>query len=224
MSKEIFLKSYKEKVNRNYDQLDYYFNDRLAILSALNPVKYQIINCLMIEQNIASVTLTNHLLERMLKLALIEKEIYGLKIGKDDIELKLKLDFSYKKYDNLVLSQSIKEAYKSELINDKEKEYLYNIVRDNIRNAFSHAEMEKINKGKQESITMFSYKFGEVEEKFRNQEALAHKEIIVSTKVPVLQSEIQNDKCSQIAMPYFESIYKIAKNIDARLDLKKEFL
>ncbi len=99
MSKEIFLKGYTEKVNKNYDSLEFYFNDDLVILSALSPVKYEVINCLMIEQYQASITLTNHMVERMLKLALIEKEIYGLKISLDDIELNKKLKEATQKYD-----------------------------------------------------------------------------------------------------------------------------
>ncbi|UZO80154.1 hypothetical protein NBT05_14505 [Aquimarina sp. ERC-38] len=165
MSKEIFLKGYTEKVIRNYDTLEYYFNDRLAILSALNPVKYQIINCLMIEQYIASVTLTNHLLERMLKLSLISKEIYGMKIGINDFELKLKLDMAYQKYDKLVLSESIKKNYEANLIDDDEKKFLNDKIRDSIRNAFSHAEMEKINKGKRKNMLVYSFNLEEMKKK-----------------------------------------------------------
>ncbi|WP_299186863.1 hypothetical protein [uncultured Aquimarina sp.] len=223
MSKEIFLRSYLEKVNQNYNKLEYYLNDRLVVLSPLNLIKDQIINCLMIEQNIAAITISNHFLERMLKLALIEKEIYGLKIRKDNNQLNLKLDKAYKKYDRLILSDSISEGYNRNLINEEEKKYLKDRIKDDIRNAYSHAEMEKVNKGKPENMNMFQYNLNEVNEKLKNQESLIHNEINVSTKVPSIQSDIQRDRCNKIAYPYFESLYQIAKNIDARLDIKKEF-
>lgn len=91
MSKEIFLKGYTEKVIRNYDKLERYFNDDLIILSALNQAKSQIINCLMIEQNSASITLTNYFVERMLKTALIQQEVYGLKISENNSTFNIKL-------------------------------------------------------------------------------------------------------------------------------------
>ncbi len=223
MSKEIFIKGYIEKVNKNYSSLEYYFNDDLVILSALNPVKYEVINCLMIEQYQASVTLTNHLVERMLKLALIEKEIYGLKISIDDTELEKKLKEATKKYDKNVMFESIKLAFAENLISDKERDYLDKIIRDNIRNGFSHAEMEKVNKGKPENFEMHSYKFGEVTDLFKNGKKIPKNQINVSTLAPFMQSEIQKMKAEAIAFPYFKCIYTIAKNIDRRLDTKKEY-
>ncbi|WP_158974840.1 hypothetical protein [Cellulophaga sp. L1A9] len=224
MSKEIFLKGYTEKVNKNYSSLEYYFNDDLIFLSALNIAKYEIINCLMIEQYNASITLTNHMVERMLKLALIEKITNGLKISEKDIkELEKTLSEASNLYDAEVMSQSIKLVFEEGLISEEEKSYLDKVIRDNIRNGFSHAEMEKINKGKVDQIEMYSFKFTEVQKSLNEGSPIPKKQIKVSTKAPFLQSEIQKMKAEEIAFPYFKSIYTIAKNIDRRLDTKKEY-
>ncbi len=119
--------------------------------------------------------------------------------------------------------QSIKLAFEKNLIIDKERDYLDNKIRDNIRNGFSHAEMEKVNNGKPDYFEMPSYNFGEVTNSLRDGEEISNNLVNVSTLVPAMQSEFQKIKAEAIALPYFKSIYKIAKNIDRRLDIKKEY-
>ncbi|TMM52033.1 hypothetical protein FEE95_21725 [Maribacter algarum] len=224
MSKEILIKGYVEKVNKNYNSLEYYFDDELKFLQPLNLAKYEVINCLMIEQFNAAITLTNHMTERMLKLALIEKTTHGLKISEKDInELNKTITEASNLYDSEKMSQTIKLVYNEGLITEQEKTYLDKVIRDKIRNSFSHAEMEKVNKGKKDQIELRSFKFTEVQKSINEGSPIPKKQIKVSTKVPFLQSEIQKMKAEEIAFPYFKNIYKIAKNIDRRLDVKKEY-
>jgi len=218
MSKDIFINSYKKKIDKNYYKLKPIFDDNLFILSALNAIKYEVINCLMINQYISSIMSTNHMVERMLKLALIEREIYGLKLSSNNDILYKKLNKAYTSYDKLTLSQSVNKMFDKKLINKDEYHYINNTIRDNIRNAFSHAEMEKINIGKPSKIDSYMGEFS----KLKNHNINLDK-VDLSTQIPAIQSLIQKDKCSEIAMPYFENVYEIAKNIDTRLDINKEY-
>ncbi|WP_299218466.1 hypothetical protein [uncultured Aquimarina sp.] len=222
MEKEEYIIQYEKRVNKNYDELSFFINDNLHILSNLKSVKYEIINCLMIEQFQASITITNHFLEKMLKSALISKYIEGLKFSDSD-ELNLKLKEAYKKYDDKTLKQSIDSALEIDIINKDEFNYI-NKVRDDIRNAFSHAQMDKINKGKPERIKMFSFNINEVQKSIINTATVPKgKELNISTQELGIQALIQEDHSKSIAYTYFKSIYTITKNIDVRLDFKKEY-
>ena len=223
MSKEIFYKDYTEKIKHNFDLLEPFLENSLMILDALEDVKHEIINCLMIEQNIASINCTNHFLERLLKLALIQNDLAGMKIDSKNTEVFTNtLEEANKKYDGLVMSQSIDKCFKNGIINKQEKEYLSKIQKE-IRNSYSHSEMEKVNKGKVDNIKMFSFDIKQVQDALVNKTKIESKEILVSTKEPKIQSLIQKENAKNLALTFFKSIYNIAKNIDYRLDFNGEY-
>ena len=222
MSKEIFKKTYLEKVEANYSYLEPYFNDTLILLSAIKPIKYQIINCLMIEQFIASINCTNHFLERLMKLTLIENYVKGIKYDEAE-KLTEKLDIAYEKYDGLLLSQSIKACYEeAKLITENEFIEL-NKIRELIRNSYSHAQMSKINRGLPKTMSMFMFDFEEVKKSIKNKSEIKKKEVFIPTNSPALQTEFQNSASKDLAINYFKAVYQIAKNIDVKLDFNKEY-
>ncbi|MFS4483654.1 hypothetical protein ACKGJY_11590 [Hyunsoonleella sp. 2307UL5-6] len=222
MSKEIFIKSYLEKVEKNYSYLEPYFNHSLILLSAINPVKYEIINCLMIEQFIAAINCTNHFLERLMKLALIQKKTKGLKYDKVE-KLSKKLDVAYHNYDKLNLWESIDKCLKEAKLITTEEFNTLNNMKDKIRNSYSHAQMQKINQGLPNKIPMRMYSFKEVAKSMKNKTPIEHKEVLVPTKSPALQSEFQKMNSKELAINYFNTVYQIAKNIDIKLDTNKEY-
>ncbi len=222
MFKEIFIKGYLEKIERNNSFLEPYFKHSLILLSAINPIKYEIINCLMIEQYIASINCTNHFLERLMKLALIQKETEGLKY--DEIEkLSSKLNIAYINYDKLNLCDSIDKCYnEARLITKNEFETL-NKMRSEIRNSYSHAQMQKINQGLPENISMQMYSFKEAKKSIKNKTKIVSKEVFIPTKDPTLQSEFQKSYSKDLAINYFKTVYEIAISIDVKLDVKLEY-
>ncbi len=74
MEKEIFEKSFIKKLNTNFPEFDKYFDFNLKVFCEFNTLIFEINKCLILELNRASITLTNNLLERLLKLALINNE------------------------------------------------------------------------------------------------------------------------------------------------------
>lgn len=220
MSKETFIKAYTEKVERNYSYLEPYFNHNLILLSAINPVKYEIINCLMIEKFIASINCTNHFLERLMKLALIQKKTKGLKY--DEIEeLSSKLDDAYNDYDKLNLWESIDKCFKEAKLITKDEFDVLNKIKYKIRNSYSHAQMQKINQGIPNKIPMKMYSLKEVTKSMKSK--IIHKEVLAPTKDPTLQSEFQKNSSKDLAINYFKTVYQIAMNIDLKLDEKGEY-
>ena len=114
MEKKIFENGFNEKLNKNFKERSKYYDFRLQIFSELKTIIFEINNCLLFELNRASITLTNFLLERLLKLALIYNEV-----GIGPIELH-KLNKAFKdpnvKYNSINLSNSINLCKKKRLI------------------------------------------------------------------------------------------------------------
>lgn len=74
MNKEVFEKNFIEKLNKNFPELSKYFDFNLEIFCEFNTQIFEINKCLLLEFYRAAITLTNNLLERLLKLALINNE------------------------------------------------------------------------------------------------------------------------------------------------------
>jgi len=75
------LKEYAEvRIDRNYSKLERFFNHDLTFMLSLLSIRWEILNCLLLENNNASITLTNHFVERMLKLYLIKLETKGINL------------------------------------------------------------------------------------------------------------------------------------------------
>tara|TARA_R110002049_G_scaffold293731_2_gene478990 strand:- start:35240 stop:35590 length:351 start_codon:yes stop_codon:yes gene_type:complete len=72
-----FLDSlFKKALEENFDHFKHYLqNPRFYYFTDLESTIGEIIKCLIIEADSAAITLTNHFLERILKLALIQKKI-----------------------------------------------------------------------------------------------------------------------------------------------------
>jgi hypothetical protein len=84
----------------------------------------------------ASITLNNHILEKLLKLSLIYK--LGLKSDGETFK-KLNLE-----YDNRDMFKNVFELYDLKVLDEDEKDFLIGTVKQVFRNGFSHSETEKI--------------------------------------------------------------------------------
>ena len=143
----------KIQVNR-YSQIREIYNNSYK-LPELQTIKHQICICITFGLDIAAMTLTNHLLEKFLKLALIYNDSL-----KNKSEMDLDSEFALielikkftSKYDDKVLFETIKLASKNDLINDEEKIQLEK-MRVFFRNPYSHAHREKTYRGAKIGVT-----------------------------------------------------------------------
>lgn len=130
-----FLAEYSQK---NFEEFEKYFQLECKIFYELESVIFEINNCLILELNRAALTLTNFLLERLLKITLIYNEAgFG---PLDTKKWNLVYATPHKKYNKLNFCQTIEKCRKLELIDDGERKYLDEIARNLIRNCFSHAD------------------------------------------------------------------------------------
>jgi hypothetical protein len=131
-----------DSLQGNFDSNTRYFEYEFKIFFELEPSIFEIGKCAIMRLNYATITLTNHLLERLLKLALIHKTV-GIN-RKFINQWNINFTEPMQKYGSLTLGKSIDQCKKENLIDDDEKDFLFNIARETFRNGFSHGDAAKI--------------------------------------------------------------------------------
>ncbi|MCY1635061.1 hypothetical protein [Marinifilum sp. D737] len=208
MEKAVFEKAFIEKLNKNYPDLGKYFEFELKVFCEFNTLIFEINKCLILELNRASITLTNHLLERLLKLALINHEA-----GIEPIPIEQWND-TYKrpneKYGGMNLGQTIGVCKKLGLIMDEEKKLLDKTVRNLLRNGFSHADSSEILKDIPDNTKMYMGSFTNPKEGLE--------EVSVDQKIiPTFQALQMEEFAKAYAKPYFDFVFKLIFKIEERL-------
>jgi len=208
MDKEVFDKGFKEKIDKNFFELSKYYDFNLEVFCEFNTLIFEINNCLLLELNRAAITLTNHLLERLLKLALINNEI-----GIGPIELEKWNEVFQEpneKHGASDLGNSIEKCKKNELISEREKNYLFNTIRVLMRNGFSHADSSEILKNLPDDSKMFQGSFSNPNG--------AIKEINLNQKIiPTFQAIQMENFAKDSAKPYFDFVFHLIFRIEKRL-------
>lgn len=207
MDKKELEKYFYDRVGANYSVQAKYYDFNLEVFWELRSLLFEINNCLLLNFDRASITLTNHLLERLLKLTLINGEIG---IGPIDTN-KWNEVFKepHEKYGTISLGTSIERCRKYELITDEEKKYLFDKIRVLMRNGFSHADSSNILAHLPDDSKMIQGNFSNPNEtKFVN----------VNQKIiPFLQAIQMESFAKQNAKPYFDYVYHLIFRIEMRL-------
>lgn len=208
MEKEIFEKSFIEKLNKNFPDLAKYFDFNLEIFCEFNTLIFEINKCLILEFHRASITLTNNLLERLLKLALINNSI-----GIRSIPIEQWNDVfnePNRKYSSISLGNSIEMCKKNGLLSENEKTFLFDIIRELMRNGFSHADSSKILSDLPDESKMYQGSLTNPNEEL--------KEVSVNQKViPTFQAIQMEYFAEENAKPYFDFIFNLIFRIEKRL-------
>lgn len=130
---------FKDSFMKNYPRFKNYFELRPNIFSDLVFNIAEINRCLILESYTASITLTNHMLERLLKLALVEDE---LEVGPitNPHEDCYKVIYPYLR---LNMDKTIDLCFEKKIINEVQKTKIkrYKTI---LRNGFSHADLDLI--------------------------------------------------------------------------------
>ncbi|MEM6718017.1 MAG: hypothetical protein AAF611_01745 [Bacteroidota bacterium] len=208
MKKEIFANSFSEKLNKNFPEYSKYFDFELEIFSEFNTLIFEINKCLILELSRASITLTNYLLERLLKLALINNETG---IGPFPIENWNDIfEQPNKKYNSLSLNNTIKKCKELKLITEEEEKFLHKTIRKLIRNGFSHADSSAILSKLPDNTKMFQGSLTNPNEDL--------KEVNINQKViPVFQAIQMENFAKSYAHPYFDFVFNLIFLIEKRL-------
>ena len=210
MEKQLFEKDFLLKLNNNFDKQSKYFDFEFYVFTELGTSIFEINKCLILELYGASITLTNNVLERLLKLALIYNEA-GAEPKHVENWNEVFLEPN-RKYSSLHLANSIDLCKKFELITDEEKTFLFDTVRKLMRNGFSHYDTNKILENISDDTTFFSGSFA-------NPTSLTP--ISLNQKViPLFQSLQVENFAKQNAIFYFDYVFNLINKIDDRLKNK----
>ncbi len=207
MEKEIFEKDFNDKLNKNFPLLGKYFDFQLNVFTEFNTLIFEINKCLILELNRAAITLTNNLIERLLKLALIESETGIGPIPIEDWNSTFRPPTE--KYRRYNLGSTIEKCKKLDLINSEEKKLLFESIREMIRNGFSHADFDKVLVDYPDDIKMY-------QGSFTNPTEL--KEVTINQKLnPEIQAFQVENFAKYYAKQYFDFAFKLIFKIEKRL-------
>ena len=132
----MYIKLFEKKIDRNFDSLKEYQNLDAKFFFSIEKLMTENFWSLMIGNYVSSITISNHILERLLKLALI----YNESLGEDD-EKSLK---AYNKYQGMALRNTITNCFNKKLISIVQKKHLEETINEMIRNGFSHSSFESV--------------------------------------------------------------------------------
>jgi hypothetical protein len=206
------VKYFRENILKNMRALERFYNHKFYLFAEQKILIDENLDCLLIGLNQASIVTTNHLMERMLKVALIKFHTMHFSVG--DPELQTKLGEAKQKYDGKYLFESIKNAFDRKIINEEEKKELLEF-KDKFRNPYSHAEISKIVTDTPSTFSGHLFSFKEIENALQKGEKIPVGE---KTEVPtdIMYQIIQVDKADCVSFDYFQQVFTIMCNIDER--------
>jgi hypothetical protein len=195
------------KLNKNFSDFEKYFNPKIEIFFELKTLIYEINYCIILEFYRASITLTNHLLERLLKLALIYNEIGIGPIPTD--QWNSIFEKPHKKFSSIDLSNSIELCKKFGLISDHEKQFLFGTIRELMRNGFSHADSSKILASLPDNSRAFTASL---------HDPTNLKEVSLNQKIiPFLQELQMENFAKETAKDYFDFVFNLLFMIEKKI-------
>lgn len=207
-NKDEFVASLAKLLNDKFEVYELYFDYKYKNFFELRVNVYQIVKCLMLEMYTAAFTLTNHVLERLLKIALINKAV-GIR-GIPTEQWEAVFSKPNADYGSITLAESIKLCSKENLIDNEEYKFLYDEVRNSFRNGYSHADIGKILKDVEPEMTLFEFKFSNPSE---------GKPVIVNRKMlPMIQGIDMQTFAQEHAEPYFVFVFNLIEKITVRLE------
>ncbi|MDF2455096.1 MAG: hypothetical protein K0R51_1089 [Cytophagaceae bacterium] len=207
MEKEKFEDAFINALNKNFPLHSKYFELEFKIFQELGGSIFEINKCLILEFYRASITLTNHVLERLLKIALIYNEAGINPIPSEDWSSTF--EGPNEKYGTKPLGNSIELCEKLELISADEKEYLFDTIRTLMRNGFSHADPSKILAGLPDESIFFQSSFSDPEK--LNPVGINQK------VVPFLQAIQMDNFAKNTAFSYFNYVFELITKIELRI-------
>lgn len=181
----------------------------------VDSVRNEVCKCLICGLYQAAITLTNHLLESVLKKALIIDE--SAKNKTEQCDITNVFDDATKKYANKNLDFTINQACRKGLITKDEKELLHKF-REQYRNAFSHADSQKTFAGNSTPVTILTTKVLDNPEVFFKKIFADKPNTTLSAENNVIiQGLIQSIKAEQEAASYFLTIDGVIRDLCSKL-------
>jgi len=202
VDKEFLKKRTSILIDENFESVAPFYPSSSGFFSEFVQKLHEVNTCIILECHFATITLTNHILERLLKVALVFNET-GIERVRSS-KLNEHYSEAHEKYQGASLSKTINQSCSAGLITKEHKKYLSREVLDKLRNGYSHSDPNKIIKGK------------------NGQEVYVTKENKTDLKLdPFLQSQIMTNLAQQEAFPYYKYVFELIYHIEKIL-IEKE--
>jgi hypothetical protein len=207
MEKVVFEKNFNDCLDKNFEKYSKFFDFQSNIFFELETSIFEVNKCQILELHKASITLTNYILERLLKIALIYNET-GVE-SKPVEEWDSIFEAPNDKYGSKPLSNTIELCNKQCLITNEERDVLFDIIRVSMRNGFSHADSSKILASLPDKTTMYLVSLS-------NPSDL--KEVQLDPKImPAIQAVHIDNVAKEISEQYFSYVFDLIGKIEGRL-------
>lgn len=191
--------------NTNYHQK--YFDIKLHSFCELEGLRKENIFCLILELYQASIFTTNHLLERLLKLALIKNHTKGYNFSDHTVYNQI-LQKAILQFDGKDMNEIIERCASKKLqLIDKRQELELKDLKEQFRNPYSHAETAKINSKSPEYFRGHMFDINEIKNNIINQEQIKIPDpTYISKHSPALAQLFQDNNSKINALNYFEKV------------------
>jgi hypothetical protein len=182
----------------NYENIKELFDNDYGY-PEFDTLRDEICKCLILDLNVASITLTNHLLEDFLKKILIYKST-----PKNQDSIIGIFDISTDKYNSISLYDSIEKSYEEGLISEIQKE-LFHQFRNKFRNPYSHADSNKIF----QNMTVGAQELKLEDDKINTSD---YKKIDI-TRLPFFHGIAKIQIAEELALKYFNSVDSMIREV-----------
>lgn len=196
------IETYKQRVNSsidlNFESIKPYKEFRSVIFGHLIFSINEVCSCLMLNSNIAAITMTNYLLENLLRLALTEDwhELAPIPYPPQE-----HWQMAHDKFSKLMMYDKIVACHEKGLISEEQRIYLNKVIKEQYRNGFSHSDTDKILKD------------------FPDEKKLT--ETWISTKAdPGYQMTSTMQFAKENALKYLDFVVKLIQDIEDNLQKK----
>ena len=210
-------KLFSNCISGNMDKLETFHKIQFCLFCQQAFLVNEALNCLLLGLNHACIYTTNHLLERVLKVALINKHTAGLYIG--DTGFNEKEEEAQKLYDGENLYKNINHAFKLEILTESEKDNLHQL-RKNFRNPYSHAQTAPFLKNLPPTFGGFMSDISEGIVAMQTKDTVPLKERTIPTSI--FGQYLQRENADQNAFDYFQTVFTIMCSIENKMN-KHEF-
>lgn len=209
---ESALEGYTKKYDERFELIKEQYNKPYE-WPEMDTLRYEICGCISFGCNQAAITLTNHLLESLLKYSLSYRYSINNLTPPDKeyevIELLMKYsEKGFKKYGKKTLNSNLIEAKKVGLINEEEYNKLQ-YFRSKFRNPFGHSDKEKIFDGLVQPVSGAKFEGATIIERTPVNIEVA--------RMPVLHGLVQAQIAELQAPLYFKEMDKIVRVVKNRV-------
>jgi hypothetical protein len=214
---ELFVEELNSGIIPNYRIVCDIFDSEYGY-PTLDPIRDEICKCIICGLYQATITLTNHLLEKSLKFCLGVR--YSSENKKENAKIENAFVEGVDKYDNLLLDDTINRACTQGLITKEQKKELKQL-KDTFRNPYSHANSDIYKdisvKGKTVTIKDLENGIDKFMEKCFDSDSDSE---IPLRKIPFAQGIFQVKIASENSVPYFKKVDEIIRIMLSNLKQK----